>query len=862
MKAKSNAKTQHTSPSRIVAALWIAGLFAGGLSGDASGAWADDESIPGEQAAAGPPRILPAGPEEGSSGEAAPPAGAGTGTAAPEAASDDGQGPTPPPPARPATGGANGAPGDGSPELGAGARPATDEEPATRTCAKRAGRGTRAASTGEPDEARRGGVVNSASGARSATTGCQQAPATRRPRRPREHAPARDRAGTPSLRNTGGAPAITNPTTSLASPGAVPVGVPNFFIDKFRIPPFLLAIYQAAGIQYGIRWEVLAAINEIETDYGRNLNVSSAGALGWMQFMPATWKAYGVDANRDGHKDPFNPVDAIFAAARYLKAAGADKDLRKGIFAYNHADWYVDSVLLRARMIGGLSADLIGSLTGLTQGHFPVYAKARYADDISERDVKRRVKAGVNAAMPVESDGRRRNIDIYAKEKSPVIAVQDGKIVAMGKTKRLGSYVRLRDVYGNTYTYAQLKSVATQVPVPKRKTQSKASIAKELELPKRDPKPTRAASAGKQVSRKADRAATRAHDPAPVAPQPTGVAKERLFAHPTRKNALPNGGARQVMDAQSALAEGKSLNSYITGAYGLDRKDVVLKPLVRGRRVIAGTVLGRIGETSNTRSPHLSFEIRPAGRGAPRIDPKPIVDGWKLLESTAIYRAKGKNALLGPDAPTATIGQIMLMSKETLVQRVLHNPRIEIYTCGRRDIQAGSVDRRVLATLEFLAGSGLKPSVTSLTCGHGTYTSSGNVSAHSSGNAIDIAKINGISILGHQGKGSITDITIRRLLTLQGTAKPNQIISLMKYKGADNTLAMSDHNDHIHVGFRPQFAPGSKDARQLEAVLKPSQWIKLANRLGRIDNPTVRVKPSRYAIRVPVRRASRSHRGE
>ena len=93
------------------------------------------------------------------------------------------------------------------------------------------------------------------------------------------------------LRNDEGVPTLSNPTTSLALPGAVPVGVPNFFIDKFRIPPFLLPIYQAAGIQYGVRWEVLAAINEIETDYGRNLNVSSAGALGWMQFMPATWKA-------------------------------------------------------------------------------------------------------------------------------------------------------------------------------------------------------------------------------------------------------------------------------------------------------------------------------------------------------------------------------------------------------------------------------------------------------------------------------------------------------------------------------------------------------------------------------------------
>jgi len=204
----------------------------------------------------------------------------------------------------------------------------------------------------------------------------------------------------------------------------------------------------------------------------------------------------------------------------------------------------------------------------------------------------------------------------------------------------------------------------------------------------------------------------------------------------------------------------------------------------------------------------------------------------------------------------------MLMSKETLIRRVLDDPRVEIYSCGRRDIRAGSIDRRVLATLEFLAGSGLSPTVTSLTCGHGYFTSSGNVSAHSSGNALDIAKVNGIPILGHQGEGSITDITIRRLLTLQGTVRPSQIISLMTYKGADNTLAMGDHNDHIHVGFRPQFSPRSKHARQLEAVLEPSQWVKLIDRLGRIDNPTVRLRPSRYAIRVPrLRRSSHSHRG-
>ena len=111
----------------------------------------------------------------------------------------------------------------------------------------------------------------------------------------------------------------------------------------------------------------------------------------------------------------------------------------------------------------------------------------------------------------------------------------------------------------------------------------------------------------------------------------------------------------------------------------------------------------------------------------------------------------------------------------------------------------------MLATLEFLVSSGLKPTVTSLKCGHSYLTTSGNVSEHTTGTAVDIAAINGIPILGHQGAGSITEMTIQRLLTLQGTMKPHQIISLMTFPGTDNTLALADHDDHIHVGFRPLY---------------------------------------------------------
>jgi murein DD-endopeptidase MepM/ murein hydrolase activator NlpD len=646
-------------------------------------------------------------------------------------------------------------------------------------------------------------------------------------------------------------PAPTNPSFSLAQPGASPIGVPNFFIDKFRIPPFLLPIYQAAGVQYGIRWEVLAAINEIETDYGRNLNVSSAGAVGWMQFMPATWALYGTDANHDGKKDPYNPVDAIFATARYLKAAGGEQDVNRAIFAYNHAGWYVDSVLMRARLISGLPADLVGSLTGLTQGHFPVHAEATYADDIKPGKATKKITKG-NAALPVESQASRRGINIYAKAGSPVIAVQDGRIVKVGENERLGKFVMLRDVYGNTYTYGRLKTLAHRYPVPKAQSVTAQQVDKELSLSSAnaDPKPTAPASAGKQAPVKAQKAASKAvADPAAAAAAKPTVAKERLFANPYRPRSYKSGGEDQLFHSGAAIPGFSTFKSFFTEIYGLKRDDVELKELKVGSKVIAGTILGRIGKTDDTAT-HVLFEIRPAGKGAPRVDPKPILDGWKLLESTAIYRAAGKNPFFGPDSKTPSIGQVLLMSKESLQQRVLNSPNIKVYDCGRRDIEAGDIDRRVLATLEFLAASGLKPTVSALHCGHSYLTTSGNVSEHSSGNAVDIAAINGIPIVGHQGPGSITDITIRRLLTLQGAMKPHQIISLMTFPGTDNTLSLPDHYDHIHVGFRPLFGSNAKLGSQLNAALKPGQWAKLMDRLGKIANPTVPTTPSKYSLDV------------
>ncbi len=125
------------------------------------------------------------------------------------------------------------------------------------------------------------------------------------------------------------------------------------------IPALYLALYERAGARYGVDWSVLAGVGWIECDHGRDRDpscwregaVNSAGAGGPMQFLATTWAVYGVDG--DGRRDRWDPRDAVPAAARFLRAAGAPADYRRALFAYNHADWYVAAVLARARAYSG-----------------------------------------------------------------------------------------------------------------------------------------------------------------------------------------------------------------------------------------------------------------------------------------------------------------------------------------------------------------------------------------------------------------------------------------------------------------------------------------------------------------------------
>ncbi|MFL5863974.1 MAG: lytic transglycosylase domain-containing protein, partial [Solirubrobacteraceae bacterium] len=187
-------------------------------------------------------------------------------------------------------------------------------------------------------------------------------------------------ASTTGRQSAGRRPASA-PTADVSGPGAAPssfsasaAGTPVF--DPFTAaqiahfesigasadqpPKFLIPIYKAAGRRYHVPWQILAAINAIETDYGQNLNVSVAGAIGWMQFEPGTWLQYGVRAHGSGRPNPYDPEDAIFSAARYLAANGAPDDMHRAILAYNHAEWYVDAVLWRAQLIGSRDLGVAG----------------------------------------------------------------------------------------------------------------------------------------------------------------------------------------------------------------------------------------------------------------------------------------------------------------------------------------------------------------------------------------------------------------------------------------------------------------------------------------------------------------------
>jgi Transglycosylase SLT domain len=622
-------------------------------------------------------------------------------------------------------------------------------------------------------------------------------------------------------------------------------------LDFYRIPLFLLPIYRAAAIQYDVPWPILAAINEIETNYGTDLSVSSAGAEGWMQFEPATWLQYGVDALNAGYADPYNPIDAIYAAARYLNVAGAAHNLSGAIFAYNHSEAYVSSVLLRARLIAAYPDQVIATLTGLVDGRPPVTGKRIGWGALSTPPAATRLPrsssatAGATAtsasvpslATPGSAAAQSpasaatgastsatglRLADVRGEPNARAVAVQDGRVVKLGYSRELGKYVILRDVYGDVFTYAGLGAVAHSYELPKSASAASAlarstgASAPSVSAPSASASPAGASTAGSGP-----------------------IGKVRVFARPYRNP-----------DAQAAVAGAKLSSGTSSGRL----------PLRAGSVVAEGAVLGQLSAPSGARDGHLRFAIQPAG-DASTIDPRAILSNWTQLDAALHPRgAKGHPNLLG-----ATASDVFLMSKGQLEREILSDPGVALSACSRHEVATGAIDKRALAALAFLSRSGLKPTVGTLRCG--AYDAAGYVIPGHVGDAIAIVAINGIPIAGHQGAGSITDTTIRTLLTLQGDFTPARIVSLMRYPGAPSTLARADHGDYVEIAFAPAPHAAALKPSTTAAVAHPAsagqtapapvavvgelsvaQWEQLIGRIAALPQPAVAVKPSSAAI--------------
>lgn len=136
--------------------------------------------------------------------------------------------------------------------------------------------------------------------------------------------------------------------TATASGSAVGVSA----LARTEIPPDYLTLYERAAARFGLDWAVLAGIGKVECDHGHDPDpsctregaVNGAGAGGPMQFLASTWARYGIDGDGDGRDDRWDPADAIFGAANYLRASGAPADYRAALLTYNHAGWYVREV--------------------------------------------------------------------------------------------------------------------------------------------------------------------------------------------------------------------------------------------------------------------------------------------------------------------------------------------------------------------------------------------------------------------------------------------------------------------------------------------------------------------------------------
>ncbi|WP_066418235.1 peptidoglycan DD-metalloendopeptidase family protein [Sutcliffiella cohnii] len=268
-------------------------------------------------------------------------------------------------------------------------------------------------------------------------------------------------------------------SVGLGSGGMGP-GFNGNIIPGAGIPVQFMEHYLSAEAKYGVDWFVLAAIHYHETGFSTHPTmISSAGAIGHMQFMPATWVGwkynvggglvsssiditslatiksgggYGVDGDNDGKADPWNLADAIHTAAHYLSKSGYSTDQRKAIFAYNHAEWYVTKVMKTAEDFRDSAVyEPIDGMPVVTDGMFMKPLSGGY----------------VTSHYGTRSGGMHHGIDIGNNGRStPIVAAADGKVIRSNYGPSYGNVVFLEHhIDGQLYVtvYAHLANRAVSL---------------------------------------------------------------------------------------------------------------------------------------------------------------------------------------------------------------------------------------------------------------------------------------------------------------------------------------------------------------------------------------------------------------
>ena len=383
----------------------------------------------------------------------------------------------------------------------------------------------------------------------------------------------------------------------------------------------LLRLWQNAGQAYDVPWTVLAAINKIESNFGRNMGPSSAGALGWMQFMPSTWVRWGTDADANGVADPWNPVDAVYSAARYLAASGGATDIRRAVFSYNHADWYVNQVIQLAQLYGSSDTASADAFQNLPAAGSSVFALDRLQVEL---DSARAAVAEASGEYRTAADRANALADRQQRlaDRADAIVLLSDRLDAQKRTALFGADVEAAQAEADG-----LKKRLDDAEAALRRLEDKAHGASFNE-------PARQILSGAPVDASGNYVF-------PVGGGPSAVSVSHYHHdYPAADIAAPEGSplyalsegtVRYAWSSDPRCGVGFTMQTTDGQTWTYCHLSYLEPTVTPGAQLAAGDPVGLVGQTGHATGPHLHLQLQPA-------DSYPQEEAWFQGFAGTAYR--------------------------------------------------------------------------------------------------------------------------------------------------------------------------------------------------------------------------------